>query len=101
MLRYLTAGELDALRQARDAGSLFPFAELSGPSFGRMSPQAAGLAYLQSYGLMEFLGRRYGERSLREFCVELVRTGDLARTLRRVFRSDLPDLEAAFVADLG
>jgi len=50
---------------------------------------------------MEFLARRYGERSLREFCVELVRTGDLRRTLRRVFRSDLQGLEAGFIADLN
>jgi len=50
---------------------------------------------------MEYLARRHGERALREFCVELVRTGDLVRTLRRVYRADLSTLEAGFISDLG
>jgi hypothetical protein len=99
--RYLGAGEIAALRNAAANGQLFAFEALGMPSFSRLSGGAAGLAYLQSYALMEFMARRYGEPSLREFCVELVRTGNLARTLRRVFRSDLPGLEAAFIADLG
>jgi hypothetical protein len=99
--RYLTNRELAALQAARANGQLPSFAELSMPSFSRLGPGAAGFAYLQSYGLMEFLGRRYGEQSLREFSVELVRTGDLDRTLRRVFRADLSELEARFLADLG
>jgi hypothetical protein len=99
--RYLTSGELGALRNAHANGQLFAFSELSMPSFGRLSPSAARLAYLQSYGLMEFIVRRHGERTLREFSAELVRTRDLHRTLRRVFRADLGQLEAAFIADLG
>jgi hypothetical protein len=99
--RRLNAWELAVLVRARDAGMLFSFEALSAPSFGRMSPDAARLAYLQSYGLMEYLVRRHGERALREFCVELVRTGDLHRTLRRVYRADLGKLEAGFVSDLG
>jgi hypothetical protein len=99
--RRLDSGELATLVRARSAGQLFSFEALGIPSFGRMSPGAAQLAYLQSYGLMEYLGRRHGERSLRELCVELVRTGDLRRTLRRVYRADLGALEAGFVSDLG
>jgi len=99
--RHLTAGELAALRDAHASGRLFSFDALAMPSFSRMSGDAARLAYLQSYALMEFLGRRYGERSLREFCLELVRSGDLVRTLRRVYRTDLRGLEGAFIADLG
>jgi hypothetical protein len=99
--RRLDVGELETLARARDAGMLLPFDSLGSPSFGRMSPDAARLAYLQSYGLMEYLARRYGERSLREFCVELVRTGDLQRTLRRIYRADLATLEARFRSDLG
>jgi len=30
-----------------------------------------------------------------------VRTGDVDRTLRRIFRGNLSGLEAAFIADLG
>jgi hypothetical protein len=99
--RRLSPRELAILARAQEAGQLFSLEALTVPNFGRMSPQAAGLAYLQSYGLMEYLGRRHGERSLREFCVELVRTGDLRRTLRRVYRADLGTLEAGFVSDLG
>ena len=99
--RRLSSWELATLTRAHGAGQLFSFEALGVPSFARMSPGAAQLAYLQSYGLMEYLGRRHGERALREFCVEMVRTGDLRRTLRRVYRADLSDLEAGFVADLG
>ncbi len=38
---------------------------------------------------------------LREFCDDLVRTHDLDRTIRRVFRADLQRLEAKFLDDLG
>jgi hypothetical protein len=99
--RRLDSWELATLARAHGAGQLFSFEALGVASFGHMSPAAAQLAYLQSYGLMEYLGRRHGERSLRELCVELVRTGDLRRTLQRVYRADLGALEAGFVSDLG
>jgi len=99
--RRLDGWELAVLSRAREAGQLFSFEALSVPSFSRLPPRSAQLAYLQSYGLMEYLDRRHGERSLRELCVELVRTGDLRRTLRRVFRADLSTLEAGFISDLG
>ena len=98
--RRLDSWEIGVLARAHGAGRLLSFEALSVPSFGRMSPNAARLAYLQSYGLMEYLGRRHGERALREFCVELVRTGDMSRTLRRVYRADLSALEAGFRSDL-
>jgi hypothetical protein len=98
--RRLSAGELAALQRARDAGQLFSFDALGAPSFSRMSPPAARLAYLQSYGFIEYLERRHGERSLRDLCAELVRTKNLDRTFRRVFRADLASLEAGFFADL-
>jgi len=98
--RHLSAGELAALQRARDAGQLLAFQALAAPSFSRMSPSAARLAYLQSYGFIEYLVRRHGERSVRDLCLELVRTGNLERTLRRVFRKDLAALEAGFFADL-
>ena len=97
--RHLDSRELAVLVRGRDAGRLVSFDALAMPSFSRMSSSAARLAYLQSYGMMEYLGRRYGERSVREFCVELLRTGDLRRTLRRVFRTDLGGLEAGFFSD--
>lgn len=97
----LDAGELRALARARDEGRLFSFRQLNAPSFVRMDTAQARVAYLQSYGLIEYLVRRKGERPLREFCLELVRTGNLERSMQRVYRADLDGLEAGFVADLG
>ena len=51
--------------------------------------------------MVEFLANQGGERSLREFCERLMRTRNLARTLKRVYRADLETLEARFVAELG
>jgi hypothetical protein len=99
--RRLDARELHALARARDLGQLLPLAALEAPSFARMAGGTAQLAYLQSYGFVEHLAHRHGERSLRDFCLELVRTGDLDRTLARVYRADLQRLFADFAADLG
>ena len=98
--RRLSQGQLDALVYARQQGALLPLATLSVPSFSRLAPHAAGLAYLQSYGLIETLGRRFGDRALRDFCVEVMRTGDIERSMRRVYRMGVYDLEARFVGDL-
>ena len=58
-------------------------------------------AYLQSYALVEFMARERGERALRDFCDGLIRTHNLQRTVRRVFRKDLSDLEASFFDQLS
>jgi hypothetical protein len=99
--RNLSSIERAGLARAREGPGLFPLASLSGPGFGRFEHEAASVAYLQSYAMIEYLARTHGERALRELCTELVRTRDLERTLRRVFRDDLPGLEAGFRADLG
>ena len=72
-----------------------------GRGFGRLGTGSARIAYLQSYAFIEFLGRGYGEGALREYVVEVVRTGDLERSARRVFRASLADLEGRFLAELG
>jgi hypothetical protein len=99
--RHLSAGELGALASARRQNALLPLPALSGAGFGHLAPGAAQLAYLQSYGMVEFLVRQDGPRKLREFCQSLVRTRDMQRSLTRVYRMDLPTLEARFVAELG
>ncbi len=99
--RHLNAGEIGALEWGRRDGRLFSLASLSAPSFGNLGPDAAGIAYLQSYGMVEFLARQYGERKLREFCQSLVSTRDLNRSLLRVYRSDLASLEARFLSELN
>jgi hypothetical protein len=99
--RHLSGGEYGALVRTRKAGALFPLESLSVPSFAGFGPNAARVAYLQSYGMIEFLARRYGERKLREFSLGLVRSRNLERTLARVYRSDLEKLEAGFLAELS
>lgn len=99
--RRLSQGELEHLWRAKQAGTLLPLQSLSNPSFVRMGQQGASLAYLQSYGMIEYLARRHGDRPVREFSEAVVRSRDIERSLRRVFRFGVYDLEALFVADLG
>ncbi len=99
--RYLNGHELAMLSSAKSNGVLFSLASLSTPSFGHMNQNAAHLAYLQSYGMVEFLANQRGARGLREFCDRLMRTQNLVRSLKHVYRADLGTLEARFVAELG
>ncbi len=99
--RHLNGREQAILSGARSNGTLFSFASLSTRSFGHLEPNAAYLAYLQSYGMVEFLVNQRGERSLREFCDRLMRTRNLERSLKHVYRANLQTLEARFVAELG
>jgi hypothetical protein len=98
--RRIAPAEHAALRRAADAGALFGMAELSAPSFAGFGPDAVGLAYLESYGWIDYLARRHGERRLREWVREVVRTRRLDRPFRRKFRFDLAELPERFAADL-
>lgn len=99
--RSFSVRERRILAGAWRQGALVSLARLSGPSFSRLGPDAAALAYLQSYGMIDFLVRQHGERRLRELCQELVRRRDLARALRRAYRADLAGLEARFFDELS
>ena len=94
----LSPGEHAALVAMGRNRGFFSLAQLSTPSFGHLGPGQAGRAYLQSYAFIEFLAREHGERRLREFCGDLLRTGNLARSLQRAFRADLARLEQRFQA---
>jgi hypothetical protein len=98
--RNLDSRELAILVRAREEGQLFSYQQLAVPSFVRMTPPQATIAYLQSYGLIDSLVRHHGERALREFCRELVRTGNLPRSMKRVYRADLNDLATRFISGL-
>ncbi|NNL66211.1 MAG: hypothetical protein HKP30_08215 [Myxococcales bacterium] len=99
--RRLSAGELNALRRAAAAGGLFDLAVLSPPSFSAFGPEAAGLAYLQSYGMIEHLVRRHGERELRDWVLDTVRKRRLSDAFRKTYRFALADLPGRFASDLG
>jgi hypothetical protein len=100
-LRSLGGGERAALAQVARAGGLFRLAELGARGFAGLGPADARVAYLQSHAFFDFLARRYGERRLRDLVVELLRTGDLARSFRRTYRADLAALEESFRAELS
>jgi hypothetical protein len=51
--------------------------------------------------MIEFLAHQKGERSLRDLCDGLIRTRNLDRTLRRIYKAKLNELEARFLAELG
>ena len=99
--RHLNVFEQGMLVEARRQGVLLPMEALSTRSFGHLGPSAAHLAYLQSYGMIEYMAHYKGERSLREFCNDLIRSQNVDRTLKRVYRVDLETLEERFIADLG
>jgi hypothetical protein len=89
-----------ALAQLYAQNALLPLDVLSLPGFGRLDGRVAGVAYLQSYGMVDYLVRAAGERGLARVLDELLRTRDLQRALRSVYRLDVRGLEARFLAEL-
>jgi hypothetical protein len=98
--RGLSQREWGALQHWSANSALFSLAQLSLPAFSRMSGDQAQIAYVQSYAIIEMLARTHGERSLRRFYRELIRSRDVARSLKRVYRLDLRSLEAQFFEQL-
>ena len=99
--RKLSGRERAALERVAKQGGLFSLAELGTPSFGGFSPDAAALAYLQSYGFIDYLVRVHGEDELVQFWSAVVRSQSLVRGARRAYRADLADLEKGFHRSLG
>jgi hypothetical protein len=99
--RRLNNAEASTLSHAHGRGAMYSLANLSTSSFGHLGPEAAHIAYLEAYGMVDFLSRISGEDSLRQVCDGLVRTHDLARTIRSVFKADLGRLEKRFFDELG
>jgi len=98
--RQLSDREARYMQIMASEGSLFSLGEMSSQSFGGFGPNAAQLAYIESYAFIEFLTRREGERALREFCREFMRVHDLDRASKRAFRVDLGRLEEDFLSEL-
>jgi hypothetical protein len=99
--RGLTARERAALSRLARGGELHSVETLSVPAFGGMGPRGAQVAYLESYALIDFLVRRGGERKLSDFIAELLRSRNLDRALRRIYRLDAETLERDFLRELG
>ena len=98
--RGLSVGQYEFLASRAGAGQLFSLATLDTPSFGHLHPSSPLLAYLQSYAFFSYLGRVYGERTLPELVGRFIRTGDLNRSFKKIYRADLATLESRFFDDL-
>ena len=94
--RTLAGRERQAVGQLARAGQLFSLADLGTPSLGHFGPEAAAVAYLQSYAFFEHLVAAHGEGDLVRFWKAVVRSRSLDRGARRAYRADMADLEQAF-----
>lgn len=99
--RRLSGSERNALARAARQGSILSLADLAAPTLGNFSPDAARLAYLQSYGFIDFLVDKHGERGLVQFWSAVLRSKSIERASRRAYRQDLATLEKAFHRSLG
>ena len=99
--RSLSGGERGVLARAAKQGALFSLSDLSAPSFGGFAPDAAGLAYLQSYGFIDYLVQSHGQRRLLQFWSAFVRSRSLERASRRAYSQDLGNLEKDYLGTLG
>jgi len=99
--RHLARSQWQALSQVASRGALFSLAELSAPSFAAFGPDAAALAYLQSFAFISHLVDEHGQGKLVRFTSDVLRGRSLDRAARRAYRSDLADLEDDFRASLG
>ncbi|HJO22006.1 MAG: hypothetical protein QF890_04970 [Myxococcota bacterium] len=99
--RKLSVDERSALIRASRSGNWLPLSTLSASSFAGLGPRDASLAYLQSYGMVEFLARRFGERTLRELSESVIRSRDVERALHRTVRMGVVGVEERFRADLS
>lgn len=94
--RSLSGGERAFLTRLARGGGLVSLADLSAASLGGLDPDAATIAYLQSYAFIDHLVAEHGERSLVRFWSAVLRSRSLDRGARRAFRADLAELEADF-----
>ena len=99
--RRLSTAEHGALVELAGRGALFRLAELSGPSFGGLATPAASVAYLQSYGFIDYLVQQHGERDLVRFWSAVLRSRKLDRSAQRVDKRVLRGLEEALLRSLG
>jgi hypothetical protein len=99
--RTLSGRERSILAGAARQGALFSLADLSARSLGGFAPDAAAMAYLQSYGFIDYLVHAHGERRLNQFWSAVVRSRSLERASRRAYRKDLGDLEKEYLSSLG
>jgi len=99
--RYLSPGERGVLRRLALDDTWIPLSRLSGPSLTHMVDSRAAQAYLQSYGMIDYLVRTGGTAKLERLCEQLVRSRSVRRALDRSFGASAAELEQAFRAELA
>ncbi|MDE0884561.1 MAG: hypothetical protein OSB70_03390 [Myxococcota bacterium] len=92
----LSRAEARRVSEAAAEGRLFSLSELSKPTFGRMGPGSARLAYAESHAFIDYLVDVHGAQKLREWIQAVVRTRDVERSARRTYRAELSILEERF-----
>jgi hypothetical protein len=93
--RGLSRGEFSHLAEAHRHDTWLPLETISRTTLANLAAEEAGLAYLQSYAMVDYLVREHGDRRMRSFIRQLVRSGNLGALMRREFRVDLNELESA------
>lgn len=99
--RGFSVYERSTLIGAGRHGAWLGLEELSTPSFARFDQSHATRAYLQSYGMVEHLVERRGDRALREWVRRTLRTGDASSALHRATGLDPAELDDSLRASLG
>ena len=99
--RRLDESQREFLSRASSSGTLFSLADLRSPSLAHLRPDAAQVAYLQSYGFFEYLARSHGEKKLLELLDDYLRNRHLDRAFQRTFRANLERLEERYAKELS
>lgn len=99
--RTLGGRERAVLGQLARAGHLYSLADLGTRSLGHLGPDAASVAYLQSYGFIDHLVSTRGEGDLVRFWQAVIRSRSFDRAARRTYRADMAELEAGFLRAAG
>jgi len=98
--RYLSPGERGVLRRLALDGTWMPLAGLSGQALTHLPDTRAAQAYLQSYGMVDYMVRSGGLPKLERLCGQLARSRSLRRALDQSFGASVSELEQGFLAEL-
>lgn len=97
----LGRGEARQLARLGAEGLLLPPERIAQPSFARFDGGEAAVAYSQARALVAEMVRLGGDRTPAEVVRQLLRTGDLDRSLERTIGVDGAGLDASLRASLG
>jgi hypothetical protein len=98
--RSLSASERAYLQHALRGGYWIPIGALGSRNLGRLQGDAAGLAYLQSYAMVDYLVRKGGDAKLDRLVATMIRMRSVDGALRRIYRLTPAELDGALRAEL-